>query len=220
MPGQPLTIFAVSSPYAWDVVESALRLDHRVSSVDNVGGADEDLPGLAPLDEHSRRGPFTLGISAPEHRRAASRAAFDAGYDEPVALVDPTTAVARTAELGHGTYVNAGAVVASHAHIGCHVNVNRSVSIGHHCHLGFAAATGPGAVLAGSVRMEPGSFVGAGATVLPGVSIGRGALVGAGAVVTKDVDDAAVVAGNRARVVRHLDIADLDDRGIDQCPHC
>ena len=45
--------------------------------------------------------------------------------------------------------------------------------------------------------------IGSGAVILPGVTIGEGALVGAGAVVTRDVPDAAVVAGIPARGLRN-----------------
>jgi len=219
MPQASLTIFAVGSPYAWDVVESAWRLDLTPTAVDNLGGADPDLPALAKLDDLTPRGPFTLGLSSAEHRRRAAWAAAEAGYDEPSTLTDPTSIIARTAELGHGCYVNAGTVIGSHARIGCQVNLNRSVSVGHDCEIGFAASTGPGAVLAGSVRLASGAFVGAGATVLPGVQVGRRALVGAGAVVTRDVEDGAVVVGNPARVIRQLDLSEDDER-FDLCPHC
>ena len=47
--------------------------------------------------------------------------------------------------------------------------------------------------------------IGTGAIILPGVTIGTGAVVGAGAVVTRSVPDAAVVAGNPARVLRYLE---------------
>jgi acetyltransferase-like isoleucine patch superfamily enzyme len=47
--------------------------------------------------------------------------------------------------------------------------------------------------------------IGSNATILCGITIGDGALIGAGAVVTKDVPSHAVVAGNPARILRHLD---------------
>src|SRR4051794_3247066 len=161
-----LIVFAVGSPYAWDVVESVRRNGDEPVCVDNLGGADSRLPGLSRSTEP---GPFVLGLSSAEHRPAAARAAREAGLEEPAVLVDPTSAVASTATLGHGSYVNAGAVVASHATIGCHVNVNRSVSLGHDNEIGFAASFGPGAVTAGGVRVGAAAFVGAGSTVLPDV---------------------------------------------------
>ena len=222
MTGPALTVFAVGSPYAWDVVESASRLGRPVCCVDNLGGADDDLPGLVDLTDATPRGSFTLGLASADHRRAAAHAAHAAGYDDPVALTDPTAVVASTSALGHGAYVNAGTVIGSKTTIGCHVNLNRSVSIGHHCELGFAAATGPGVVLAGSVRVAAGAFIGAGATVLPEVTIGRKAIVGAGAVVRHDVEDHGVVVGSPARLIKRRDLAgtELDREELNQCPHC
>lgn len=45
-------------------------------------------------------------------------------------------------------------------------------------------------------------WIGTGAVILPGATIGNGVIVGAGAVVSGVVPDYAVVAGNRAKVVR------------------
>ncbi len=211
--GGNLAVFAVASPYAWDVLESLTRSGTDAACLDNVGGADPRLP-LADLDG-AVRGDFTLGLSSAHERALAAAAAGRLGFVTPVAVVDPTSAVASTAEIAHGAYVNAGAVVASHATIGCHANVNRSASIGHDTRLGFAASVGPGAVLAGGVTVEAQAFVGAGATVLPGVSIGFGAIVGAGAVVTRDVESGAIVAGNPARVIRTQQVDDWET----VCPH-
>ena len=55
------------------------------------------------------------------------------------------------------------------------------------------------------IVIRRGASVGAGAVVLPGVTIGAHAMVGAGAVVTGDVTESAVVVGNPARMVRHLE---------------
>jgi sugar O-acyltransferase (sialic acid O-acetyltransferase NeuD family) len=209
-----LTVYAVATPYAWEVVESAWRAGLDPVCVDNLGGADERLPGLT---ETVADGPFVLGLSAAGHRAAAAHRAKAAGLDEPTTLVDPSAVVARTAGLGHGTYVNAGTVVAAHADVGCHVNLNRSASVGHDNVLGFACSIGPGAVTAGGVEVGPAAFLGAGATVLPGVRVGRRATVGAGSVVTRDVADFEVVVGNPARVVHSLRVEPPEE---DRCPHC
>lgn len=47
--------------------------------------------------------------------------------------------------------------------------------------------------------------IGGGSKILPGVAIGDRSVVGAGSVVTRDVPPGVVVAGNPARIVRHLD---------------
>jgi acetyltransferase-like isoleucine patch superfamily enzyme len=48
-------------------------------------------------------------------------------------------------------------------------------------------------------------WIGFGATILKGINVGEGAVIGAGSVVTRDVAPNSVVAGNPARVVRHIE---------------
>lgn len=54
------------------------------------------------------------------------------------------------------------------------------------------------------VRIEDDAWIACSVVILSGVTIGRGAVVGAGSVVTSDVPEGTMVAGNPARVVRHL----------------
>ena len=57
----------------------------------------------------------------------------------------------------------------------------------------------------GSIVIEDGVWVGAGAIILPNVVLGAGSVIGAGSVVTRSVPRMCVVAGNPARVLRHLE---------------
>ena len=43
---QPLRIVAVSARYVWDVIETVMRVGREPLCVDNVGGADPELPNL------------------------------------------------------------------------------------------------------------------------------------------------------------------------------
>lgn len=52
--------------------------------------------------------------------------------------------------------------------------------------------------------VKKGASIGSGATILSKLSIGENAIVGAGSVVTKDVPPGAIVAGNPARLLRHV----------------
>ncbi len=54
------------------------------------------------------------------------------------------------------------------------------------------------------VRVGRRAWIGAGATILPGVTIGDNAVVGAASVVTKDVEANTVVAGNPAKIIKHI----------------
>lgn len=52
--------------------------------------------------------------------------------------------------------------------------------------------------------VKRGASIGSGATILSNVVVGENSIVGAGSVVTRDVPQNAIVAGNPARVLRHV----------------
>jgi acetyltransferase-like isoleucine patch superfamily enzyme len=53
--------------------------------------------------------------------------------------------------------------------------------------------------------VKKGASIGSGATILANITIGENAIVGAGSVLTKDVPPNCIVAGNPARVLRHIE---------------
>ena len=56
------------------------------------------------------------------------------------------------------------------------------------------------------IRIHRNVWVGFDVCILPGVTVGEGAIVGARSVVASDVPPYSVVAGNPARVIRHLTV--------------
>ena len=211
-----VSIFAVASPYAFDVVESAARHGLSVTCIDNFGSADDLLPNLEQLSKATNKvRPFGIGLASAGDRGAALNASAEAGFTQPYQLIDPTATIARSVTLGHAVYVNAGVVVGSRTHLGCAVNINRSASIGHDNDIGFSTSVGPGAVLAGHVTLGASVNVGAGAVILPKILVHDGATIGAGAVVTRDVGAFDVVVGNPARVLKKSEVTPLLT-----CPFC
>jgi acetyltransferase-like isoleucine patch superfamily enzyme len=104
----------------------------------------------------------------------------------------------------------------------CVINVAKSVRIGRHCLLagGVRMADFDGHPI-NAARRRAGMptppetirpivigddvWIGSGASILKGVTVGDRSIVGAGAIVTKDVPPDTIVAGNPARVIKHID---------------
>lgn len=67
------------------------------------------------------------------------------------------------------------------------------------------------AVPARPIHVGRGAWIGFDSCILPGVSIGEGSIIGARSVVRDDVEPFSIVAGNPARLVRRLTVAEIND---------
>jgi len=114
-------------------------------------------------------------------------------------VVHPSAVVAKSAQLGEGVQLMAGAIVQPGASVGDNSLVNTGAQLDHDCVVGRHVHLAPGATLSGAVRVGNASHIGTGATVVQGITIGARCLIAAGAVVTADVADADRVAGVPAR---------------------
>ena len=61
-----------------------------------------------------------------------------------------------------------------------------------------------------SIRIGRYCWIGAGAVIVPGVHIGDNAVIGAGSIVTKDIPSDVVAVGNRCKVLREIDEAEIE----------
>lgn len=121
-------------------------------------------------------------------------------------LIHPSAIISKSAELGIGNTVMAGAIINSSVKIGHHCVINTSSCIDHDCEIADFVHISPNAALAGNVKVEEGSQIGISACVKQNVTIGKWSIVGAGAVVVNDVPDFVVVVGNPARIIKRNDI--------------
>lgn len=108
--------------------------------------------------------------------------------------------------VGAGFYCNFNCVILDVAPvtIGDRVLLAPAVQIYTATHPLQAGARAGGLESGKPVTIGHDVWIGGGAIVLPGITIGDRAVIGAGSVVTRDVPADVVVAGNPARIVRHL----------------
>ncbi|KRN28812.1 hypothetical protein IV38_GL001017 [Lactobacillus selangorensis] len=90
------------------------------------------------------------------------------------------------------------------------------ITIGKHCKIGpraafytplhplDAAKRRTGVEKVGPITLGDDVWIGGSATILPNVTLGNDVVVGAGSVVTKSFPNHVVIAGNPARIIRHL----------------
>ncbi len=119
--------------------------------------------------------------------------------------IEFNTYAAGRIEIGAHTFVNYGSSFSAHD----------LVRIGAHCHLGhytFVMDNNQHDIIRHAqvppserVIIDDHVWIGSHVIILPGVHIGSYAVIGAGSVVTKDVPSHCLVAGNPARVIRHLE---------------
>ncbi len=88
--------------------------------------------------------------------------------------------------------------------IGDNVFIGPNVSIYTACHPLNPDERNTGVEWAEPVTIGNSVWIGGGATIVPGVTIGDNAVIGAGSVVTRDVPSNTVVAGNPAKVIKHI----------------
>jgi sugar O-acyltransferase (sialic acid O-acetyltransferase NeuD family) len=134
--------------------------------------------------------------------RWSKQLALQAAGAPLVTVVHPAATVSRHVVLGAGTVVMAGAVINVDSHIGLANIVNTGATVDHDCWLANGVHICPGAHLSGNVRVGLCTMVGVGVAVKQGISIGAQAVIGAGAVVICQVENASVVVGNPARILR------------------
>ena len=151
------------------------------------------LPVFASLDEIEHDGVIVaIGDNATRRRVGQAFSLSTA--------IHPTASIARSAKIGEGSMISAGAIVLPDAVIGRGVIVNTKASVDHDCVIGDFVHLAPSVTLGGSVRIGEETLVGPGATIISNVTIGARVVIGAGAVVVRDLPDDVTAWGVPAQI--------------------
>ena len=109
--------------------------------------------------------------------------------------------------IGENFFANFNLTILDEAEVrmGDNVFIGPNVSIYTACHPLEAIPRNELIEWAEPVTIGNNVWIGGSSTILPGVTIGDNVVVGAGSVVTKDIPSDVVVAGNPARIIKHID---------------
>jgi acetyltransferase-like isoleucine patch superfamily enzyme len=124
------------------------------------------------------------------------------------------TKIGAFVEIQKNAIVGKRCKISSHTFICEGVIIEDNVFIGHS--VTFINDSYPRATTGGNLQTEAdwkvertvikkGASIGSGATILSNTTIGENAIVGAGSVVTRDVAANTIVAGNPAKIMRHIE---------------
>ncbi|MDB5934859.1 MAG: hypothetical protein JWQ01_2203 [Massilia sp.] len=159
-----------SREFAATVEELALDCGHEVAGLIDDFSAGPRI--LGTLDAVRKTHPpqeygiaFAVGYSQLAARWTAWQRVLAAGYAAPP-LVHPRAYLARSASVGAGTMVMAGALVDVRATVGEIAVVWPGACISHDCVVGENTFISPNATLCGYVDLGAHSFVGAGAAIV------------------------------------------------------
>lgn len=119
----------------------------------------------------------------------------------PVNGIHETALISKSAEIGHGNFINAQVVLGTAAKMGQHCILHTGAIIDHEAALGDFVQVGAGSIINSGVKVKDNAFIGSGVTVISGITIGKNARIGAGSVVIADVKDGETVFGNPAKGV-------------------
>jgi len=141
-------------------------------------------------------------------------------------VIGDNTKIGAFVEVQKNAEIGRNCKISSHTFICEGVHIQDNVFIGHNVTFindVYPRATTPGGELqsemdwvCGKTIVKNNASIGSSSTLLCGVTIGEYSIVGAGSVVTKDVPPYCIVAGNPARVLRHIDKEIRDESAISQ----
>jgi sugar O-acyltransferase (sialic acid O-acetyltransferase NeuD family) len=177
---------------------------HAIGFVDDHGRSGETVLGLPVLGPIASLGDIAhdaivVAIGDNLLRRLLIERLLASG-ERLATVIHPFASVARSAAIGEGSMVSAGAIVLPRAVVGRGVILNTRSSVDHDCVVGDFAHIAPGATLGGNVHIGEETLIATGASVIAGISIGARTVIGAGAAVVSDVPQDVVAFGVPARI--------------------
>ncbi|KAI8319971.1 trimeric LpxA-like protein [Martensiomyces pterosporus] len=194
-----------------DVLAKGLAEERKMLAGEPYRGSDPYLTQLRMESRHNIKALAEARDDTQEFPKAIRNLLGSVGDDNAIIESPVYFDYGKNTHVGKGFYMNGMCTILDCAR----VDIGDDVLLAPNVQIYTAEhPTDPAARLselinsARPVKIGNNVWIGGSAVILPGVTIGDGVTVAAGAVVTKDVPDNVVVAGNPARIVKHVKPAD------------
>jgi len=134
------------------------------------------------------------------HVRRAVTEKLIANGERLASAIHPFTSIAKSASIGEGAMISAGAIVLPRVVVGRGVLLNTKASVDHDTVVGDFAHVSAGATVGAECTIGEETLIGLGASVLSRCNVGKRTVIGGGAVVVRDIPDDVIAYGVPARV--------------------
>jgi len=119
-----------------------------------------------------------------------------------ITTIHPSATISKSATVGNGTTIFAGAIVNPFCKIGNHCTINTASSIDHDSVMNDFSSIAPGVHTGGVVTIGKFSAISIGASIIHGISIGDNCVIGAGSTVIDNIPGNSVAVGTPCKVIK------------------
>ena len=168
----------------------------------------DDVPVLGLMDDHrftkliGQKCEAFIAFDDYKIRTNLTKMLIESRKVMPVNAIHNNALVAKSVDMGHGTFINAGSIIGSGSVIGQHCIIHSGVIIEQDVVIDDFVQIGAGSIVNAGVIIEKKAFIGTGVVIVAGITIGAGARIGAGSVVIADVAKKETVFGNPATKIK------------------
>jgi sugar O-acyltransferase (sialic acid O-acetyltransferase NeuD family) len=142
-----------------------------------------------------------VAIEEPQKRKEIVELLLEKRKVMPVNALHDRAYLASSATIGHGNFINSGAVLNAGVHIGNHCVIHSNALLDTNVKIENQVIIGTGCLINQGVVIEDGAVIGSGVIIASNIKIGKNASVAHGSLVVQNVEEGSTVFGIPAKKV-------------------
>ncbi|GAB4328761.1 MAG: acetyltransferase [Flammeovirgaceae bacterium] len=142
-----------------------------------------------------------VAVEEPQKRKEIIQLLIERRKVMPVNAIHDRTFLASSVRIGHGNFINSGAILNAGVSIGSHCVINSNALLDTNAVLEDHVIIGTGCMINQGVVVGEGAVIGSGVIISANVKIGKNATIAHGSLVVQNVEEGATVFGVPAKKV-------------------